>query len=167
MSVLRLASVLGRAFHHAVTRRKTGPPFGRPKAWSLPPRSAEETVVKRARRVAFRASPSDVAHIILLRLGLPGLFERSRPVNVMRAHAGIHGDQAKPAETLDPRIRGDDSQRGRPNGGEGAAVTRAPTTVRDGIQPHYGFRSVRLDRLLHRRRLPTPFPNWISTHAAS
>jgi cyanate lyase len=44
----------------------------------------------------------------------------------MPAHAGIHGDQAKPAETLDARVRGDDSQRGRPNGGEGAAVTRRP-----------------------------------------
>ena len=167
MSVLRLPSVLGRAFHHAVARPKMGLLPCALRHGSLPPRSVEETVVKRARRVAFRASPSDVAHIILLRLGLPGLFERSRPVNVVRAHAGIHGDQAKPAETLDPRIRGDDSQRGRPNGGEGAAVTRAPTTVRDGIQPHYGFRSVRLDRLLHRRRLPTPFPNWISTHDAS
>jgi hypothetical protein len=60
----------------------------------------------------------------------------------MPAHAGIHGDQAKPAETLDARVRGDDSQRGRPNGGEGAAVTRAPTTVPDEIQPRYGFRSL-------------------------
>jgi hypothetical protein len=31
---------------------------------------------------------------------------------------------------------------GRPNGGDGAAVTRAPTNIRDGIQPHHGFRSV-------------------------
>jgi hypothetical protein len=60
----------------------------------------------------------------------------------MPAHAGIQGDRAKLAETLDPRIRGDDSQRGRPNGGDGAAVTRAPTHIREGIQPHYGFRSV-------------------------
>jgi cyanate lyase len=29
----------------------------------------------------------------------------------MPAHAGIHGGQAKPAETLDPRLRGDDNQR--------------------------------------------------------
>src|ERR1700722_4289931 len=56
----------------------------------------------------------------------------------MPAHAGIHGDQAKPAETLDPRIRGDDRQRGRPNGGDGAAVTRAPDTIRDGIRPRHG-----------------------------
>jgi hypothetical protein len=38
-----------------------------------------------------------------------------------------------------------------------------PPTVRDGIHPYYGFRSRRLDRLLHRRERPTPFPNWIST----
>ena len=54
----------------------------------------------------------------------------------MPARASIHGDQAKPAETLDPRIRGDDSQRGRLNGGDRAAVTRAPTNTRDGIRPH-------------------------------
>jgi hypothetical protein len=50
-----------------------------------------------------------------------------------------------------PAFRGDDSQRWRPNGGKGAAVTRAPTTIRDGIQPYYAFRSRRLYCLLHRR----------------
>jgi hypothetical protein len=63
-------------------------------------------------------------------------------------------------ETLDPRIRGDDSQRGRPNGGDGAAVTRALTNIRDGIQPHYGFRSVGwiVSCIAMGRH---SFPNWI------
>src|SRR5271156_4718964 len=42
----------------------------------------------------------------------------------MPAHAGIQGDRVKAAETLDPRIRGDDSQRRRPKSSDEAAAAR-------------------------------------------
>ena len=79
----------------------------------------------------------------------------------MPAHAGIQGDRAKLAETLDPRIRGDDSQRVRPNGGDGAAVTRAPTNIHDGIQPHYGLRSLGWIVSCIAMGRVTPFRTWI------
>jgi hypothetical protein len=74
-------------------------------------------------RQPLRRHSSSLAALLGLRAS------QQAPLSVMPAHAGIQGDRAKAAETLDPRIRGDDSQRRRPKSSDEAAAARArPTT---------------------------------------